>query len=379
VVVADLGWESSVLDGVNTSDDRVDWFVLKLLALCVFGMIGECLAKRAASSPLGTILMVAVTVVLAVSVGVFAFDLAQEQGVPTVEATFEYEATPAGLEMTATNIGEDVVVQLNGQRVASFDANDAGKTVLVPTAPGDEITVVSSDSETTVIVNERVDDRSEVGDLIAYYSFDQGSGSTVVDRSRNGNDGTASGGYSRVSDEHGTAMEFDGQSGTHVDIGDLAVNGPASVEELTIAIKYSKHGGTDAIQNLVEHQAGSFAWYLETDNEHTAPHRMEYTIGYSNPPSGTLYTPSLAERAPHVLVATFDGDEMVLYRNGTKLGSTALDRDVALGDVILAADSNPGIQNFHGRIYEVRLYYASFSDEEAAVLSNAMGNASVTR
>jgi len=105
---------------------------------------------------------------------------------------------------------------------------------------------------------------------------------------------------------------------------------------------------------------------------------MEYTVGYNTPPSGTLFESPLAERSTHVLIATFDGDEMVLYRNGTRVGSTALDRDVALGDVILGADSNPSIQNFHGRLYEVRLYYAAFDDQEAAVLTRAMGNESAS-
>jgi hypothetical protein len=105
---------------------------------------------------------------------------------------------------------------------------------------------------------------------------------------------------------------------------------------------------------------------------------MEYTIGYNTPPSETLFESPLAEDSTHVLIATFDGDEMVLYRNGTRVGSAPLSRDVALGDVILAADSNPDIQNFHGRLYEVRLYYAAFDDEEAAVLARAMGNESAS-
>jgi hypothetical protein len=334
--------------------------------------------EAGASSPIGTLLLVALAIVLAVSVGVFALDVGDRGGAPTAEAAFEYEPTPAGLAMTATQMSEDVVVQLNGRRVGTFDASDAGETILLPTAPGDRITVVSREGGRSVIVNRQVDDRSDVGDLIAYYSFDQGTGSTVVDRSGNGNDGTAAGGVSRVSDEDGTAMEFDGQSGTHVDIGDLSVDGPASVDELTIAIRYSKQGGTDDIQNLIEHQAGSFAWYLETNGPHVAPHQMEYTIGYNTPPSGTVLEGSLAERSTHVLIATFDGDEMVLYRNGTRVGSKDLNRDVALGDVVLAADSNPSIQNFHGRLYEVRLYYAAFDDEEAAVLARAMGNESAS-
>lgn len=332
--------------------------------------------SRAATSPIGNVLIVALTIVLAVSVSTFAFGLGNEQGTPRAEAAFEYEETAAGLEMRAVAIGEPVDVRLNGDTVATFDADDAGRSVLLPTAPGDRVTAVSQDADRSVVVDRRIDERSEVGDLIAYYTFDQGSGDTVVDRSGNGNDGTAVGGWTRVSDDAGSAMRFDGASGTHVDVGDLTVAGPASVDELTVAIRYEKDGGNDAIQNLIEHQDGNFAWYLETDRDHANPHRMEYTIGYNNPPSGSLYAPNLDENEVHVLVATFDGDEMVLYRNGTRLGSTTLSRDVALGEVILAADSNPSIQNFHGDLYEVRLYYTAFSKEEAEILSAAMANES---
>ncbi|MFC4407251.1 LamG-like jellyroll fold domain-containing protein [Haloarchaeobius iranensis] len=339
-------------------------------------MRGKGSTDRAATSPIGTLLLVALAIVAAAGVGVFVLDLSSGQGAPTAEAAFEYRETPAGLEMTAVGIGEDVVVQLNGQPVASFDSDEAGKTVLLPTAPDDRITVVSRDGDQTVLVNRRVDDRDEVGDLIAYYTFDQGTGSTIVDRSGNGNDGTAFRGWSRVTDDTGTAIELDGTSGTHVDIGDLSVDGPASVDEITIAIEYEKDGGPNRIQNLIEHQAGGFAWYMETDGNHVNPHRMEYTIGYSSPPSGTLYADAIDAGESQVLIGTFDGDEMVLYRNGQRVDSVALDRDVELGEVILGADSDPyGVgQNIDGRIYEVRLYYTSFSDSEAAVLTRAMRN-----
>lgn len=337
-------------------------------------MRGNGTDEQGATSPIGTLLLVALALVAAAGVGVFVLDLSAGQGAPTAEAAFEYTETPAGLEMTAVGIGEDVVVELNGQSVASFDSDEAGKTVLLPTAPDDRITVVSRDGDQTVLVNRQVDSREDVGDLISYYTFDQGTGSTVVDRSGNGNDGEAFEGWSRVSDDTGTALDFDGTSGTHVNIGDLSVDGPASVDELTIAIHYRKDGGANSIQNLIEHQEGGFAWYMETDGNHVDPHRMRYTIGYNNPPSGTLYTGNIDEGEPQVLIGTFDGDQMVLYRNGQRVGSVPLDRDVALGDVILGADSDPyGIgQNIDGRIYEMRLYYTSFSDDEVGVLTRAM-------
>jgi hypothetical protein len=316
-----------------------------------------------------------------------SFGFLEGAGTPTADATFEYEQTPAGLQLIPTALGTEATVRLNGRTVATVDPESAGQPVLLPTAPGDRITVVTSDRERSVLVDRTTDDRSEVGDLIAYYTFDQREDATVVDRSGNDNDGTARSatgnpdGYDRGRDGTGTYMRFDGEGGTHVDMGDLAVRG-ASVDEITVAITYRKNfgtsgcGGVGDIQNLIEHQptqASSFAWFLETDrNRCSDPHDMTFNVGFNNPPSAELAASDVPEREPQVLVGTYDGSEMALYRNGTRVGTRSLDRSVDLGEVILAADSDPSIQNFRGRIYEVRLYYTAFSESEAAVLTKAM-------
>lgn len=134
-------------------------------------------------SPLvGNILLVAVVIVVGFLLVTLSFTFLDNTGTPTAEAAFEYEGTPAGLVMTPTALGTDVVVELNGDRVGSFDADSAGESLLLPTAPGDRVTVVSEDGDRSVLVEERIDERSEVGDLVAYYPFDRASGSTVATR-----------------------------------------------------------------------------------------------------------------------------------------------------------------------------------------------------
>lgn len=49
----------------------------------------------------------------------------------------------------------------------SYEQTAAGKSVLLPTAPGDRITVVSEDGGRSVLVQEEIDERSEIGDFIA--------------------------------------------------------------------------------------------------------------------------------------------------------------------------------------------------------------------
>lgn len=331
-------------------------------------------ADRGANSVVGIILLVAVAIVISVTVITLSYSFVEDTGAPTADVSFRYEQTPAGLLMTPRAIGTDVIVQLNGQEVATFESDSAGKSVLLPTAPGDTISVVSRDGEQSVLVQRRIDERSEVGDLIAYYPFESGSGSDVVDESGNGNNATAVGGYNRVS-SCGPSMDFDGNSGTHIDVGNLSLIGPDSIDELTIAIAYQYDGtGTD-IQNLIEYQSSSFAWYIETDNQHGDPHRMEYNIGYQTSPSNAIYEPGIPADETQVLIGTYDGNEMALYRNGSQVGTAPLNRDVNLGEVILAADSDPSSvgQNLDGRLCEVRLYYTAFDGQDVQALNDAMG------
>jgi hypothetical protein len=234
--------------------------------------------------------------------------------------------------------------------------------------------VVSTDGEKSLLLDRTVDDRNEVGDFIAYYSFAAGSGSNVSDRSGNGNDGEIKGsGATWINDGAGSGLDLDGTKPTHVDIGDLTADGPSSVEELTIAITY-EHDDGSGIQNLIEHQDSNFAWYIETRDEFGKPHKMEYNIGYNNSPSARIRTGNVPSNETQVLIGTYDGTEMVLYRNGNRIGNESLDRGVALGDVKLGADSDPSTvgQNLDVRIYEVRLYYTAFDSDEVAVITDAM-------
>jgi hypothetical protein len=328
--------------------------------------------ERGATPIVANILLVGIALVIGVVLITVSFGFLEETGAPTPEATFEYEQTPVGLQMTPEVLGTDVIVKLNNNEVATFEADSAGQSVLIPTAPDDTITVISRDEDRAVLVNKEIDRRNELGDFIAYYSFDSGGGN-VTDRSGNGNEGIRNGGTDWVSDEDGTALDFDGSSGTYVDVGDLAVDGPDRVEELTVAIRYKHHGGS-GIQNLIEHQDSNFAWFIETDGKHGDPHQMEWNVGYKTNPSGKIPTGDISAGETTVLVGTYDGSEMTLYRDGTKIGSRTFERDVALGEVIVGADSDPSSvgQNLDGRIYELRLYYAAFDGDDVEAITNAM-------
>ncbi len=329
---------------------------------------------RGQSAVLGELLMVGVVIVAAAGIAVGAFLIAGTQPTIQAETVVDVEETSAGTALSVQRIGQFAEVRVEGDPVATLNASDAGRSVYLPTAPGEEVTVVASEGDQSLLLSETVD-RGEAGDFIAYYTFDRSDSTTVVDGTGNGNNGTVMGtsNPTRGSDARGTYMQFDGGD-DYVDLDDLTADGPDEVEEITVVIEYEKDYGDNDIQNLVEHQDSNFAWFVETDGQHVDPHDMEFNVGYQSSPSGKLVAENIPEREPQVLVGTYDGEEMVLYRNGTRIDTKTFEREVSLGEVVLAADSDPATvgQHFHGKLYEFRLYYTAFDDEEAATLTERM-------
>jgi len=289
-------------------------------------------------------------------------------GAPTANADFTYEQTPAGLRMTPQAISTGVTVQLNGRDVATFDPDSAGRSVLLPTAPGDRITVVSRDGERSVLVDRTVDDRSEVGDFIAYYTFEAGSGDTLVDRSGNGNNGTLRD-YDGESGPqwNSDSLSFDGRN-DYVDVTGLEAE--TDVEEFTVAVAFTQRsvGGTS---QLVEHYGGGNEWYLETDTDGT-----DYTVDYAvNNDGGDIVNTgtSYPTGERQVVVGTFDGSTYELFVDGEKTAEGTYDSDIEMGNLVVGADApNANTQYLDGDISEIRLYYTAFDDSEVEVISNAM-------
>ena len=325
--------------------------------------------ERGASTVIGILLLVGVAVVVGSVVAVGALTFLDGLGTPQATADFSYERTAAGLEMTPEAISTAVSVQLNGREVATFQPRDAGQSVLLPTAPGDRITVVSRDGEQSVLVQEEIDERSEIGDFIAYYTFEGADGDTTLeDQSGNDNDGT----LESVDDEEawtGNSYDFDGAD--YFSVSDIEVPG-TGVDEFTIAVafKQDEPGGSDDVSQLVEHQYGGNEWFLETRDTGSNTYEIDYAVEFDDEQvsSGTDY--GLGER--HVAVGTYDGSEYDLYVDGTRVGGGTHDDTVGTDEMHIGRDFESDIQYFDGEMYEIRLYYTAFDGEQVQVITNAM-------
>ncbi len=321
---------------------------------------------------IGNILLVGVVVVVAVVLVLLSFTFLEQTGAPTAEATFEYEQTPAGLRMIPTALGTDVIVKLNGEQVTEFSADSAGQSVLLPTKPGDEITVVSADGERTVLVDKAVDDRSEVGDLVAVYDFESGSGSTLVDRSGNGNDGSIQGATWGAS-----SLKFDGND-DYVEVTDIS--SPEPVDEFTIAVTY-KTNDDDSKQELVEHISGSDNWLLELKPCSRGDTPCSGSDGYepvynvdrsSGSQTGQIPGGELSAGTEHVAIGTYDGSEYTFYVDGDKKATENFNGKISMGDMNIARDAEFDGDYLDGEISEVRLYYTAFDGDQVRVVTETM-------
>jgi flagellin-like protein len=320
---------------------------------------------RAVTPVIGNILLVAVVVVLAVALVLLSLTFLEETGAPTAEASFDYEQTPAGLRMTPEALGTDVAVKLNGKQVTTFSADSAGESVLLPTAPGDSITVVSQDGDRSVLVNKQVDDRSEVGNFIAYYTFDSDSGDTLKDRSGNGNDGDIQGNPVW----RGSSLDFDGDD-DYVKVRNI--DSEVAVSEFTIAVAFEADTGATK-QELVEHKSGDDNWLLElkpeTQDEYNPVYSVDSAGGYQD---GQIFGGPQPTDERQVLVGTFDGNEYELYVDGAQKNNDTYSGDISMGDMNIAKDVEFNGDYFDGDIYEIRLYYEAFEQQEVEVVTNAM-------
>ncbi|MFC7058852.1 LamG domain-containing protein [Halovenus salina] len=327
---------------------------------------------RAASPIIGNILLVAVVIIISVVLVTVSLTFLDKTGSPSADAAFEYEQTPVGLEIRPIAMGTEAVVKLNGRRIAEVGPDSVGEPVLLPTAPGDEITVVSTDEERSVLVNQQADSRDSIGDFTSYYTFD-GSGSVLSDESGNGNDGDLRG----DPDWTANGLALDG-SGDYVEVTDISA--PVDVDEFTIAVAYR----ADEVkkQELVEHKSGSDNWLLELkpcDHKQVSVctggdgYTPVYTVDQSGGgQSGQIFGGRLEPGTQHVVVGTFDGSEYTLYVDGDKKNTSTYPGEISMGNMNIGADFEFSGDYLNGEIYELRLYYKSFDSADVVRITGAM-------
>jgi hypothetical protein len=201
---------------------------------------------------------------------------------------------------------------------------------------------------------------------LAYWRFDEKSGTTAVDSSGHGHDGQYVGAVTlgqpgAIAGDPGTAVGFDGKT-AWMDAGDVFPfpgNAPCSLEAWVKPVTDSEYhavisrndgqGGTTSgyliyIEPAADPAYVDFAHYLFSGGN------QQHDIDTS---SGTIGTSDFTH-----IVAVYDGTTLSLYLNGQPVGSTAgtISTPATQNPFAVGAESGGAIAWFNGPIDEVAVY-----------------------
>jgi len=191
-----------------------------------------------------------------------------------------------------------------------------------------------------------------ISGLVAAYSFDEGTGSTVNDLSGNGNTGTITNATWTTSGKYGNALVFNGTNSliTIPDAPSLDLSTGMTLEAWVYPTVVNGHW-TDVIYK------GHDIYYLEaTSNQSSVPGGGN-TVGAVD--NTILGTTALTPNTWSALALTYDGTSLRLYVNGVQvssLGTEAGPMSTSTSPLQIGGDSINAAQFFTGMIDEIRVY-----------------------
>ncbi|WP_327586250.1 PQQ-dependent sugar dehydrogenase [Nonomuraea sp. NBC_00507] len=272
----------------------------------------------------------------------------------TVNLTFQ--TTPAGLqlgfnsEQTIAPFTRTVIVgSHNSISATSPQSADGFSHTLVSWSDGGAATHNITAPATATTYTATYQQSQTPDGLVAAYAMDEGGGTSIVDASGKGNNGTAANTTWSVTGKYGQALSFNGTSSwvTAADSSTLRLtNGmtleawvrPASVTGWRTVLM--KEFGTDLAYAIMGSGGSGPGAYIHTSSGANAP-------AASNLPLNTW---------SHV-AATYDGSTLRMFVNGTQVATNPTTGNLRTGTSPLRIGGNSGSgEYFSGLIDEVRIY-----------------------
>ncbi|OGE92802.1 MAG: hypothetical protein A3C85_01555, partial [Candidatus Doudnabacteria bacterium RIFCSPHIGHO2_02_FULL_48_21] len=224
--------------------------------------------------------------------------------------------------------------------------------------------------------------------LVGYWNFNEVSGTTAGDSSGNGNTGALTNGPAWVSGQIGSgALSFDSVDdevniGSASSIDDIEIQGGISISAWIFARSYGESNVGTIISKA---RFGTPNWRLRLEGSNN---RIRFTKDYNTADldkstnNGTFPT-SFFNSWKH-LVLTWDGGDahsgIHIYLDGIELGSGGTNGSAAKNSdstaTLYIGSTGSGINDFDGRIDEVRIYNRALSASEVLDVYNDMGSTS---
>ncbi|HLA71165.1 MAG TPA: Ig-like domain-containing protein [Steroidobacteraceae bacterium] len=203
---------------------------------------------------------------------------------------------------------------------------------------------------------------AQASGLVAAYSFDEGAGPTVTDRSGNGNNGTlVSGTAWSTTAKFGAAASFDGTN-DRIDVADSNTLDLTAGMTLEAWVRPTANSSYRTI--VLKEVPGELAYSLyAADSDHGA--RSSGWIRVANVSRFADGTSNLPLNVYSHIAVTFNGAALVFYVNGVQTRSTAVAGNIQTTSLPLRIGGNTiWGEFFQGQIDEVRVYNRALLQSE---------------
>jgi hypothetical protein len=199
--------------------------------------------------------------------------------------------------------------------------------------------------------------------LVGWWALDDGDGSTAVDGSGNGNDGTLEGDASWAAGYLGSAVEFDGD-GDYIDIGNDEIFD--LTEEVTLALWINPN-------NLLNGQHTQ--WLGKGDHTYAIKHHENNSVEffvYEGTWNAVQYPDSDNSwngEWRHV-AGTFDGSDLLIYVDGEEVASESYSGGIETRDhnVRIGENSESTGRYYEGKIDDARIYSRALTADEIRMI-----------
>jgi hypothetical protein len=200
--------------------------------------------------------------------------------------------------------------------------------------------------------------------LVAAYSFNEGTGATLTDRSGSGHAGAISGATWTSGGKYGSALSFDG-------VNDWVTVNDANALDFTTGMTveawvYPTANGSGSWRNvLIKERPGGEVYNLYANADANTP--VAYVVRAADPssPLDARGTSQLPSNTWTHLAVTYDGTTLRLFVNGTQVGSRAVSGALLTSNGALRFGGNSVWgEFFQGRLDEIRLYNRALTVSE---------------
>lgn len=211
--------------------------------------------------------------------------------------------------------------------------------------------------------------------MLAYWNFDEGSGTIVHDLTGNGNTGTLNGGTSWTTGKFGNALSLDGNNDWVSFNTSSAINllsSPFSVEIWVKGNAADNYGDWKLLFDKTHGFSDYTGWVMQFQKANSVENTGKLEFGFGNGSGwSTVLSPNILNDSWHQVVGTFDGSYIRLYIDGNLVATQVASTNATNTRPMEMGSRYPYGRYFEGSIDESAVFNEALSQE---TISNHYAN-----